>query len=138
MLTHGSTRSRRRPAPARQVRLPRGQLVDLRPIRADDAAEFARTVTRLSEQSRHLRFVSLAPAGRPAELRYLTAVDHDEHVALVAVDPATKEIVGSARYIRLPARPADAEVAIEAIDDCQRRGVGRALLRALSDHARTS
>ena len=75
---------------------------------------------------------------RPAELRYLTAVDHYEHVALVAVDPASEEIRGSARYIRLPARPDDAELAIEVIDDWQRRGLGRALLRALSDHARTS
>ncbi len=138
MLTPGSTRLRRHARLARQVRLPGGERVDLRPIRASDAHEYARAFTRLSEQSRQRRFLSLAPALRPAELRYLTAVDHYEHVALVAVDPASEEILGSARYIRLPARPDDAELAIEVIDDWQRRGVGRALLRALSDHARTS
>jgi RimJ/RimL family protein N-acetyltransferase len=67
-------------------------------------------------------------------VRYLTSVDQDEHVALVALDQS-REILGSARYIRIPARPSVAEMAIEVIDDWQRRGVGRALLEALSLHA---
>ena len=70
-------------------------------------------------------------------MRYLTSVDHDDHVALVALDHS-REILGSARYIWIPARPGVGEMAIEVIDDWQRRGVGRALLVALSRHAQAA
>ena len=100
-----------------------------------DAEAFARAYTRLSDRSRQRRFLSLAPALRPADVRYLTSVDHHEHVALVAVDPSSREMLGSARYIRIPARPGVAEMAIEVIDEWQRRGVGHALLERLSRHA---
>lgn len=118
--------------------LPDGSRVIVRPIREEDADEFARAYERLSEQSRRLRFLSVAKCLSARTLRDLTCVDHDQHVALVAVAPATGEIIGSARYIRLPGRPGEAEMAIEVIDNWQRRGVGRGLLGALSDHARTN
>ena len=122
----------------RRVRLTDGARVSLRPIRSEDADEFARAYTRLSDLSRQRRFLSVAPALRPAEVRYLTSVDHHDHVALVAVGPDGEEILGSARYIRLPNRPGDAEMAIEVIDEWQHRGLGRALLQALSHHARVN
>ena len=132
MLTPGSIRLRPRPTPARRVRLPGGERVNIRPIRADDAAAVACAYTRLSEQSRHRRFLSLATTLQPDDLRYLTAVDHHDHAALVAIDPETGDIRGSARYLRLTSRPNEAELAIEVVDAWQRRGIGRALLQALS------
>lgn len=133
MLNSATVRSHRQ-APTVHVRLPDGQPIGIRPVQARDAEEFGRAYTRLSGLSRQRRFLSVAPTLLPAEARYLTSVDHHEHVALVAVGPH-QEILGSARYIRIPSRPGVAEMAIEVIDEWQRRGVGRALLAALSRHA---
>jgi RimJ/RimL family protein N-acetyltransferase len=135
MLNPATVRRRRQAPTARRVRLPDGARISIRPIRAQDAESFARAYTRLSNLSRQRRYLSLASALRPAEVRYLTAVDHHDHVALVALDH-TREILGCARYIRIPGRPGLAEMAIEVIDDWQRRGLGRLLLDALSRHAR--
>ena len=104
-MLNPATVRRRRQAPTVRVRLPDGARISVRPIQAQDAEEFGRAYTRLSELSRQRRFLSVAPALRPAEARYLTSVDHDEHVAFVAVGPDHHEILCSARYIRLPARP---------------------------------
>lgn len=134
MLNPATVRPRRE-TPGARVCLPDGARISIRPIRADDAEAFARAYTHLSDVSRDRRYLSLSPALRPADVQYLTAVDHHEHVALVALGPRSREILGSARYIRLPTRPGVAEMAIEVIDNWQRRGVGRALLEHLSRHA---
>jgi len=106
--------------------------VIVRPIRDEDAEGLARAYTQLSEQSRWRRFLSVAEQIPPGLLRYLTSVDHQSHVAVVAIDPDTEEILGSARYIRIPGRrPVTAELAVEVIDRWQRRGLGRVLLHAL-------
>jgi L-amino acid N-acyltransferase YncA len=106
--------------------------VIVRAIRDQDAEGLARAYTQLSEQSRWQRFLSVADEISPGLLRYLTSVDHHSHVALVATHPDTGEILGSARYMKIPGRdPATAELAVEVIDGWQRRGLGRALLQAL-------
>jgi RimJ/RimL family protein N-acetyltransferase len=118
-----------RPSPRRVI---------VRPIRDQDASALARAYARLSERSRRRRFLSVAKQLPQAELRRLTSVDHRDHEALVAVDPGSGEIVGSARYLRIRGAPRTAELAAEVIDEWQRRGVGRALLDALSVRARAN
>ena len=114
------------------LRLADGTRVIVRPIREGDAEGFARAYTRLSEQSREWRFLSVAKEISPGLLRYLTSVDQQSHVALVAIDPDSREILGSARYVRIPGRrPATAELAVEVVDGWQRRGLGRGLVQAL-------
>ena len=119
-------------AGAGQLSLGDGRRIVVRPIREQDAAQFARAYARLSPQSRQRRFLSVADQLAPADLRNLTAVDHQDHVALVAVEPNSEDIIGSARYLRLPGRPGEAELAVEVIDHWQHRGVGRRLVEALS------
>jgi RimJ/RimL family protein N-acetyltransferase len=70
-----------------------------------------------------------------AELRYLTDVDHHDHEALIALDRATGQGVGIARYIRDANDPQAAEIAITIVDDWQRRGLGTELLAQLCGRA---
>jgi GNAT superfamily N-acetyltransferase len=73
---------------------------------------------------------------REDELAYLTEIDHHDHEALVALDPATDEALGVARYVRLPADPTRAEAAVAVVDDWQGRGFGPGAARAARDRAR--
>lgn len=120
--------------PERTVRLGDGSPITIRPIRPDDRRGLAEGFRRLSPESRYRRFfTSKASLGR-RELDYLTEIDHHDHEALLAIDPASGDGVGVARYVRTG--PGVAEPAIVVADDWQRRGVGTALLLALIERAR--
>lgn len=117
--------------------LPDGTRLRLRFIAPADKLLLARGVAALSAQSRRQRF--LAPKARLSseELRRFTEVDGHDHVAIVAVredDPSV--FAGVARFIRDPARPDEAEVAITVSDALQGMGLGRALGLALADVAK--
>lgn len=111
--------------------------VTIRPIRPADAPLVADAFDRLSDTSRHNRFLGGKSALSPAELRHLTVVDHRDHEALIAISTADGRAVGVARYIRLPDRDHRAEIAVTVVDEWQRRGLGRALVERLADRART-
>ena len=110
--------------------------LEIRPIAPDDKEALASGFDRLSERSRYRRFLSPRGPLTPAELRYLTEVDHHDHEALVAVDPETEEGVGVARFVRSPEDPAVAELAVAVADDWQGHGVGSRLTAELARRAR--
>jgi GNAT superfamily N-acetyltransferase len=110
--------------------------VAVRPIEPGDKLDLVAAFERLSDTSRYHRFLSPHPQLSKGELRYLTEVDHRDHEALVAFDPATGEGVGVARYVRDRDRAASAEIAVAVTDEWQGRGVGTTLLHALADRAR--
>jgi RimJ/RimL family protein N-acetyltransferase len=109
--------------------------VAIRPIRATDAACLSDTWARTSPESRRRRMNGTLAYLRPAELRYLTEVDHHDHEAMVAIDTDTGRLVGVMRYIRIPGHPDEAELAALVVDDWQRRGVATALFAELTAHA---
>ena len=111
-----------------------GSTVQVRPIEPSDRALLRRGLERLSEESRYRRFLSPVPRLTGAQLRYLTDVDHHDHEALIALEPASGEAVGVARYVRTA--PTAAEFAVTVIDDWQGRGLGSALLDLLAGRAR--
>jgi RimJ/RimL family protein N-acetyltransferase len=113
-----------------------GSAVLIRQVSGDDAALLADGFARLSEQSRRMRFLLAKKVLTPAELRYLTEVDHHDHEALGALADGTNIGVGIARYIRDNRDPRSAEVAVTVVDDWQHRGLGTELLSRLSDRAR--
>ena len=116
-------------------RLDDGTLVHLRHVRPSDAAELKRGFDRLSPSSRHRRFLAGRTALSTETLRYLTCVDGQDHVAIVAVSVAadgTETGLGIARFIRAKNDPEVAEVALTVSDDMHRRGVGRVLAVALA------
>ncbi len=111
-----------------------GEQVRIRPVRPDDAPLVAAGFEALDPATRRLRFFSPMPRLSPALLRWMVEVDHRDHEALVAeaVDgPDAGALVGVARYVRLRADPAAAEVAVTVCQFRRRQGLGTALLRAL-------
>ena len=113
-----------------------GSTVLIRPVRGIDAPLLADGFARLSARSRQLRFLGPKTALSPAELRYLTNVDHRDHEALGALNPADGRGVGIARYVRDTGDPRAAEIGVTIVDDWHGRGLGRELLARLSDRAR--
>ena len=120
----------------RAVALRDGSSVIVRPGRPEDRELLLAGFERLGPESRYQRF--LAPMAELTEdiVTYLTDVDHHDHEALAAIDPATGEGVGVARFVRCEARPDTAEAAVTVVDDWQGRGVGTALLDLLAERAR--
>jgi GNAT superfamily N-acetyltransferase len=108
----------------------------VRPVRATDALLLAEGFARLSERSRRMRFLGPKDELSAGELRYYTDVDHHDHEALVALDPASPRIAGVARYVRDSGDPQAAEIALTVADDWQGRGLGTELLARLSYRAR--
>ena len=108
----------------------------VRPVRPDDRALLLAGFERLGPDSRYKRFLAPMPELTDDVVAYLTSVDHHDHEALAAIDPATGEGVGVARFVRLAERPDTAEAAVTVIDDWQGRGVGTILLGLLAERAR--
>jgi nucleotide-binding universal stress UspA family protein/RimJ/RimL family protein N-acetyltransferase len=118
------------------VTLRDGARVGLRPIAPEDKPLLAASFARLSEHSRYRRFFTAKPELSAAELDYLVDVDHRDHEAIVAVDLASGDVLGVARYIRSACDPEVAEVAVTVVDDWHGRGLGRALADRLTYRAR--
>jgi RimJ/RimL family protein N-acetyltransferase len=127
------------PGPAAEgtnVLLRDGSRVLIRPVRSTDVKLIAEGFARLSERSRRMRFLGKKDELTAAELRYYANVDHRDHEALGALDPADGHLVGVARYVRDADDRQAAEIAVTIADDWQGRGLGTELLARLSQRAR--
>lgn len=111
--------------------------VVIRPIRPVDKRLLERGMRQMSPESARLRFLTPKDHLTLAELRYLTEIDYVDHYAVVAIaaDDAD-ELLGVGRWVRDPARPHAAELAITVCDSRQGQGIGTALGEALVDAAR--
>jgi RimJ/RimL family protein N-acetyltransferase len=118
-----------------QMTLADGARLRVRPIVPADREPLADAFDRLSDRSRHQRF--LAPKRRLSlrELDYLTDVDHITHEALVAIDETTGEIVGIGRYATGSGGGVAADMALVVVDAWQRRGIGHDLAVRLVERA---
>jgi RimJ/RimL family protein N-acetyltransferase len=119
--------------------LPDGTRILLRPIQAADKDRLSDALGRLSQETIRRRFLAAKPRFTAHELRYLTEVDGDRHLALAAFladDPET--IVGVARCVRFLDTPDTAEFAIVVGDPFQGRGLGTLLARELATAARAA
>jgi acetyltransferase len=114
-----------------------GRDVVLRPIRADDLPLEADFVRHLSSESRYERFMVTVGELSPKKLRYLTDVDQDRHVALVATTgrDGQEAIVGVVRYIVDPSG-SSCEFAAAIDDAWHGSGLAGLLMHALIAVAR--
>jgi GNAT superfamily N-acetyltransferase len=111
--------------------------VRFRPLARGERGVVADVFAGLGERSRRLRFGGPKPRLAERELELLADVDGNASAAVVALDCKGRP-VGIARYVRDETDPARAEVAFEVVDDWQRRGVGRRLVRELVGSARAA
>ena len=113
-----------------------GTAITLRHVRPEDAGELQRGLERLSPESRYRRFLGAVTTLTEAQLRYLTCVDGQDHVAIVAIrrepGPGGEIGLGIGRFVRLKEDPSAAEAAITVIDDMQGKGLGRLLALTLA------
>jgi GNAT superfamily N-acetyltransferase len=114
------------------VDLTTGCGVSVARLERSDGDALRRFFFRLSPRTLYRRFLS--PIARPEQARpdRLLDVDHRDREALVGV--VGGEIVGVARYARLPGAES-ADLAVVVADDWQRQGIATALLRALGSGA---
>jgi RimJ/RimL family protein N-acetyltransferase len=91
---------------------------------------------RLSEESRHRRFLSVKPYLTETDLSLLTDVDHTAREAVAALDQDGR-IIAIAQYAE-SGTPGTAEIAVAVVDEYQRQGIGSALVGAIMRCARAN
>jgi len=123
-----STRCSTEPACHVRVRLADGGAVILRPLRGGEIDVLDTVFEGLSARSRQQRFLVPMPRLSGSARKVLSDVDGRDHVAWVAM--LRGEPVGICRYVRTG--PDTAEVAFEVIDSQQGRGIGAALVDAVT------
>lgn len=114
------------------VRLRDGGSVLLRPLAGGEVSVVETVFAGLSSQSRQRRFLVPMPRLPGAHRRSLADVDGDRHVAWVALVEGVP--VGICRYVRTSHDAA--ELAFEVVDEHQGRGIGSALVDAVTTVAR--
>ena len=117
---------------ARERRLADGRTVLIRPVRADDEGRERTFLSRLSAESRQLRFLKLAGALTGKVVHFFTHVDYDRHMAFVCEvkTAAGAELAGEARYVANP-DGRSCEFGVVVADDWRHTGVAQLLMDAL-------
>jgi RimJ/RimL family protein N-acetyltransferase len=117
----------------RDVRLPDGRTVLVRPIIPADRGPLAYAIRTADPDTVHRRFLGSPPRITPQLLTYLCTVDYRHRFALVAIDPATGAGIAVARY----ETTADgiAEVAVAVTPSWRRGGLATALVEVLAEAA---
>ncbi len=106
-----------------------GTVLQVRPIRPDDAALLVNFHRHLSLRSVYRRFLYVHRSLSAAEVERFTRVDYVNRLALVAED--NSGLVAVARYDRTPGTT-EAEAAFVVADQYQHHGVGTLLLEQLA------
>lgn len=116
----------------REITLPDGARLRLRPIRPEDQARLSAFYDRLSRHTAYQRFFTVMRRLPPDWAHLLANVDYERRLALLAEHgpPGAPELIGVARYE--PTDRADtAELAFVIQDGWQGRGLGTIMLEAL-------
>lgn len=110
-----------------------GRRVRIRPITPADKTRIVEALGAMSARTRFLRFHAPRTGFTPDELRRLTELDFENHVAwgALAEDQPGRPGVAVARFSRNEAAPDTADFSITVVDAWQRSGLGSLLLQTL-------
>ena len=109
-----------------------GGLAFVRPVRPEDADDFAKLHSRLSRESQYLRYFTARRELSAAELMRSVSVDYHERMGFVAF--VQGRLAAYACYVRQEGKDG-AEVAFQVEDEHQGRGLGTLLLERLAAYA---
>ena len=117
-----------------------GSVINIRPIRPEDARMELAFVEGLSEQSRYMRFFNPARSLPARMLARFTQVDYERELALIALpgEPTgagVTRMIGVARYTP-DADGTSCEFAVTVADDWHNRGLATLLMQRLIAAAR--
>ncbi len=113
-----------------------GRGVEIRAERPSDRDAWLAAFRHVSVDTLYHRFFVVKHEPSEQEVEFFLNIDFVNHVALVALtrDGDAPRIVGVARYVMV--RPRRAEIAFTVDDDFQGKGLGAAMMRALTEIAR--
>lgn len=120
------------------VPLPNGLIMQIQPIRPEDAHIEEDFVASLSEKTKYLRFMQSVQKLSHEMLIRFTQIDYDSEMAFVALTRIKGETIelGVTRYTTNPDGES-CEFALVVRDDYQHQGIGSRLLEVLISHAQS-
>lgn len=126
------------PNHTKNITLTDGTIVHVRMLKPQDREVLKETFSKLSGETKRLRFLEQHDVLSEKELDYLLNVDNHNHVAFCAYTVVEgKDVgIGVVRYIRSLKSQKLAEIAITIVDDYQGLGIGKHLIGSAVTYAR--
>jgi acetyltransferase len=119
----------------RTIRLGDGHTVFVRPVRPDDEALVRVFFTKVTMEDVRLRFFAPVREFSHEFIARLTQIDYARAIALMAIEPATREMLGGVR-LHADANFDRGEYAILVRSDLKGQGLGWALMQITIEYAR--
>ncbi|MCP4199446.1 MAG: GNAT family N-acetyltransferase [Proteobacteria bacterium] len=120
----------------RTFHLKHGGTLQIRPIKPDDSHLLRYASSLCPPETLFRRFNTSMHELSDEYSHYLTHIDYQRHLALIAIDPEGELIVAVARYV-VPTEAELCEIAIIVGDPYQGQGLATTLLKDLLDAAKT-
>ena len=113
-----------------------GQMIELRPIRPEDAYAHAEFFNSLESEDRRLRFFGVIRSPDPSQLARFTQIDYDREMAFIARELESPTRTLGVVRVALDRARETAEFAIVVRSDLKGGGLGRQLLKKMINYCR--